>query len=140
MAWTAHIKDKQQLENKVRVTLEFKNDQDPSKNHSWPIVIGKQNIDSVKRKAKQYIDSLEANDGFVDTVPVGQLDLTVAPITNTPEQQAEMEFQDDVAKLVRMKNAVSLGLIQDTDTAFVNLKNKVKTALTNNPKYIKHLG
>lgn len=81
----------------------------------------------IARHAKREIKRLEQADANLATIVVGDIDLTgVEDVPPTAAELAKQEWFRDFGRLERVQQLIDLGVLTGSETAVVNLRNKVK--------------
>lgn len=85
-------------------------------------------LTDIARHAKAQIARLEKADANLASIVVGDIDLALA--VDVVPTQAELDKQEwfrDFGRLEQVQRLIDLGVLTGSETAVVNLRNKVKT-------------
>lgn len=123
--WTANLIEVEKSGGSVRFRVRFTHAEEHVDFYFSPA--GQVDSDWLKRNVQNKIDELNSLYAFADTQTLGPVAVLVEQAL-TKEEQALIDFKTELRTLEKMKNAVSLGLMDEADPSFVDQMTLVKEA------------
>jgi len=91
-------------------------------------------LDDIKKRIKQFVDTLEQAETNVSTMPKGIIDLSSVELDRTPEQLEEAQWRFLHSGLKFVMELVDLGVLTGNESKVIALQDKVRT--TFKPEFI----
>jgi hypothetical protein len=85
-------------------------------------------VETIKDTVQRFLDEINATAPEL-TGDIAEAKTVVEPTPPTADEIARTEWDVDVAKLQRIQELIDIGVLDGTETAVVNLRNKAKTNL-----------
>lgn len=124
MAWQAEVTSKTQGVGYVEFGLRYV---DPAttreRNDSTRVLDG--NIDGLKRYVQTQLARLTASDSLEGQVALGAFDPTIT-VTPDPDEVAYQTWARNFARLRRVQELITLGVLTGTEPGVTNLRNAVR--------------
>ena len=124
MAWTAQIKGKIITNGLLKVTVSFTDGKQTfSENYETRT---SQDANWLNDNIKRRIDDLTSVEVFAESITVGAYEVKAVEQTAQPTLTGKALYEYRLKLFEAMVSAIRKGIITDTNTSFVNLKNWLK--------------
>ena len=121
--WTATVKNKEEVAQGIRVTVDFSNG---TKTLAETVI--PQDETGFRHWVKSRLASLNSIDEIGTKYAVDEaVDVTEQVVTPTQEELDQQTWSRDYYKLQQVQKLIDLAVLTGNETPVVNLRNKVKT-------------
>lgn len=121
--WTPNIVSTQRIGNQIKITVGYQKDTGELTSEDY--YFSQPELESLKTQIRGCLTRLNAQDAF--TLPLGVIDPTAAPLTQTQADIDQAQFIQDYQLWLKVKHGIDVGVLTGNETQVINLKNKVQS-------------